>query len=167
MKLNLGCGDERLEGYVNCDLFVDGVDQRVDARSLPYPDGTIDEIRAYHLIEHFKFKEAFDVIHEWHRALKPGGLLVLETPDLLNTCRRFVAADNQGQISLYGHLFAAPGDVPGQVHYFLYTETQLAWTLEQCGFDCIQRLPPDSTYAQSVHVEWPDIYLKMMARKCV
>lgn len=164
IRLNLGCGDERIPGFLNCDLYEEKADMRFDAKALPFPDNTVDEIRAYHLIEHFTFQTAFVVLKEWLRALKPGGILVMETPDFLNTCKKFVEVDEQTRIILYGHFFAWPDLSPGQVHYFLYTETQMRWTLDQCGFVNVQRLAPDSTYARS-NPQWPDLYLKVMAQK--
>ena len=164
VRLNLGCGDERIPGFLNCDMYEDKADLKFDAKKLDVPDNSVDSIRAYHLIEHFTFNTAFGVLREWYRALKPGGELTLETPDLLNTCKKFVESDEQTRIVLYGHFFAWPDISPGQVHYFLYTETQMRWTLEQCGFAGIQRLAPDSTYAKA-NPQWPELYLKMNAFK--
>ena len=164
IRLNLGCGDERIPGFINCDLYEDKADMQFDAKAIPFPDNSVDEIRAYHILEHFKFKEAWRVLEEWKRVLKPGGRFVQETPDLLNTCRKFVESDEQVRVMLYGHFFAWPDISPGQVHYFLYTETQLKWTLEQAGFERIERMYPDSTYA-TANPQWPELYLKTEAYK--
>ena len=163
-KLNLGCGDERLPGYLNVDLYDKTADAQFDVADIPYEEGTVDVIRAYHIIEHFTFNTAFEVLRKWHAALKPGGLLMLETPDMLNSCKAFVAGDEQERIKLYGHFFAWPDLSTGQIHYFLYTENQLRWTLEQCGFTDIRRNHPDSTYATANHGQ-PEIYLNVTARK--
>jgi hypothetical protein len=112
VKLNLGCGDERIPGYINCDLYEPTADAQFDAKLIPLPDNSVDEIRAYHLIEHFTFHTAFDVLKEWKRVLKPNGKLVLETPDFYQSCKRFVWAceenNNDEQIRLYSHFFAWP-----------------------------------------------------------
>ena len=163
IRLNLGCGDQLLQGWTNCDLHNPLAEKQFDASKVPYPDNTVDEIAAYHLIEHFKYHDAFDVLREWYRALKPGGKLTLETPDFLETCRDFVNGDEQWRIKLYSHFFAWP-HLPGQTHYFLYTETQLRWTLEQCGFINIQRVKPDSIYARSLQNK-DHIFLKVICEK--
>ena len=162
-KLNLGCGDELMDDYINCDLYGDKSDMLFDAMYIPFPDNSIDEIRAYHLIEHFDFMKGNVVLKEWFRVLKPNGKLVLETPDLLNTCKIFVNANEQDRIVLYGHFFAWPW-IEGQVHYFLFTETQMKWALTNVGFNKINREKPDSMYAKA-NPQWESAYLKVIAYK--
>lgn len=164
IKLNLGCGDEILAGYINCDMDSAKADMLFDAAKIPFPDNSVDEIRAYHLIEHFPFQKGLGVLKEWFRVLKPNGKLVTETPDLLNTCKKFVEVDEQSRIVLYGHFFAWPDLSPWQTHYFLFTETQMHWSLESVGFTNIQRVPPDSIYARC-NPTWQELYMKTVAYK--
>src|SRR5208283_2288415 len=173
MKLNLGCGDQKLEGYINCDLHQEDADMKFDASKLPFDDNSVDEIAAYHLIEHFNFRQAFDVLREWRRVLKPGGKIILETPDFYNSCKIFVESNDQTKVLLYNHFFAWAW-LPGQIHYFLYTEQQLAGTLRECGFENMMRVSPDSIYARSPpplwvdelsRLNWMNLYLKMTDTK--
>ena len=87
----------------------------------------------------------------------------METPDFLNSCRRFVEGDENTRISLYGHLFSMPW-VDGLVHKFLYTEAQLGYLLRSCGFIDINRNPPDSSYFKEKR-DNPDLYLNVTAKK--
>lgn len=148
LKLHLGCGDQYLDNFINCDLYATNVDMRFDVANIPLREGSVDEIMAYHIIEHFDFMQSQEVLREWYRVLKFGGRIHLETPDLLNTCKHFVEGSEEERIKLYGHFFAWPW-LPGQAHKFLFTENQLRWTLEQIGFKNIRRLSPDSIYAKS------------------
>jgi len=140
IKLNLGCGDMILPGWVNCDLYYAKADLQCDVKKLPFEDSSVDEIYSSHVIEHFDFMEGQEVLREWRRVLKPGGIITIECPELLSLCKRFVEADEQTRIGLYVQFYGYPWK-PGQAHKFLYTENQLRWTMDQIGFKNIQRYP--------------------------
>lgn len=145
-KLNLGCGNDLRVGYINSDLYNDKADVKFDSLVLPYENDTVDEIMAYHIIEHFPYHKAWRALEEWHRVLKPGGRLHLETPDFLSSCEEYVKRNWEGRRALHGHFFSEAGDSSGQLHYFLLTEYHLQWMLEQKGFKRMKRLEPDSSY---------------------
>lgn len=135
--LNVGCGEQYCEWMVNCDRYSPKVDIRCDAKDLPFKDGTFDVLHCIHVVEHFDFQEAFDVLREWKRVLKSGGKLVIETPNFKRLCERFLELDERAYPAFYGMFFAYPW-VPGQLHKFLYTENQLRWTLETVGFTKVE-----------------------------
>jgi len=163
LKLNLGCGGDYLEGWVNIDAYHQGrVDERYDITNLPYEENTVDEIKAFHIIEHFPWSVANRNLRNWYRVLKPGGRLWLETPDFLGSCQEFVNRDDNGRVHLRGHFFASGGDVPGQVHYFLYTEYELMHELRSSGFQTINRIQPSSGYLQNYS---PRVFLAIEAYK--
>lgn len=139
LKLNLGCGEYILDGFVNIDLYSEYADIKADVSDLSqYPDNFVDEIFACHVIEHFDFHEGFKVLNEWKRILKPGGKITIEAPDFLGLCHRFIANNEEGRINLYPHIFG--GFLPGHAHKFMYTPVQMKWTLEQCGFCSIKQI---------------------------
>jgi len=80
LKLDLGCGDAKPEGYVGIDKEpgpqVDVVHDL--EQGIPYPDNSADEIRANHVLEHLSDKEK--IMTEVWRVLKPGGQFVFEVP---------------------------------------------------------------------------------------
>lgn len=49
---------------------------------LPYPDDSFDVVTATELVEHLEDYRA--ILREIHRVLRPGGLCVLSTPNILN-----------------------------------------------------------------------------------
>lgn len=169
LRLHLACGHDYTEGYINIDLYApeDAVcDARFDVMKLPYPDNSVDEIKAFHIIEHFHFFEIQEVLKEWYRVLKPGGRLWLETPDFLETCRSFVEGSpsmhiEDWRVLLYNHFFAHAW-IPGQTHKFLFTETQLRTNFQWAGFKTFNRLPPASKY---VRPDTYDLFLNMEAFK--
>jgi len=156
LKLHLACGHDYNEDYINVDLYAPEdakCDVRFDIQKLPYDNNSVDEIKAFHIIEHFHFFEIKEILNEWYRVLKPGGKLYLETPDFLETCRSFVEGSptmpiEEWRILLYGHFFAHPW-VPGQTHKFLFTESQLKTNLGWAGFQKVTRVRPASKYVMN------------------
>ncbi len=85
MKLNLGCGQNKLPGYVNVDRYETFAPDRVcDLEAFPWPfaDGSADEIVMNHVLEHLGAQtETFlGVMKELYRVLKPGGRLDIAVP---------------------------------------------------------------------------------------
>lgn len=78
VRLNLGCSDQLLPGYINCDL-VKPCDVIVDLSCRwPWPDSSVDEIRAHDIFEHLPSK--IHTMNEAWRVLKLGGRLDLKVP---------------------------------------------------------------------------------------
>lgn len=84
MKLNLGCGKDIREGYINIDFTnYNGVDVVHDLNApLPYADNTIDEIVAQDILEHFTYVNTDRIFNYWVRVLKSAGVMILQVPDI-------------------------------------------------------------------------------------
>jgi predicted SAM-dependent methyltransferase len=52
-----------------------------DCRKLPFKDGTLQGIFSSHLIEDFVYAEQANILKEWFRCLRKGGVLALLQPD--------------------------------------------------------------------------------------
>lgn len=107
VKLNLGCGPKRLEGYINVDLHVDADLKHNLLEPLPFEDGSIDEVLASHLLEHFSYAESHTVLKDWVRVLKHGGKLRIIVPDLEKNVANLLHATNFEQwrywlVTIYG-----------------------------------------------------------------
>lgn len=98
LRLHLGCGETHLEGYVNIDYPPDRhavmrtkADIYADIKQLRFPDNSLDEIRLHHVFEHFNRVEALGLLVRWHRWLRVGGTLHIETPDLEGSARTLLS----------------------------------------------------------------------------
>lgn len=90
--LNLGCGGDYRDGWVNVDLDPTGslkIDRQMDFRKIPWPleDASFGLVYMGNVIEHIPHefpgveKNGFiAVLEEIHRILRPGGYAVFTTP---------------------------------------------------------------------------------------
>lgn len=80
-KINLGCGEDKKEGYVNVDwspLVHPDVVHDLNVIPYPFPDSSVDLIEAFHVLEHLD--KPFALMKEYHRILKPGGVVHIKVP---------------------------------------------------------------------------------------
>lgn len=74
IKLDIGCGKEKKEGYVGIDIDPESqADIIASALDLPFENESVDEIISSHLVEHFSPEEAQKFFSEIYRVLKQGG----------------------------------------------------------------------------------------------
>jgi SAM-dependent methyltransferase len=81
LKVDLGCGKYKLEGFTGVDSVQFGnVDVIHDLETMPYPfkDNSVDEIAARHVVEHLK--DPRPLFRECWRILKPEGTLNVKVP---------------------------------------------------------------------------------------
>lgn len=84
MRLNLGCGNDIKQGYVNVDFRqTHPAVMKVDLSVLPWPfqDASADEILMLDFLEHFPYARTEQILREVHRILKPGGEVQIQVPD--------------------------------------------------------------------------------------
>lgn len=145
IKLNLGCGDKILPGYINIDVAGTRSgkhpDLLSDLRNLStIPDNVADEVLSVHVIEHFYQWESLSVVQEWVRVLKPGGKIIIECPNLLSAAQEFlmnpdvaVLGGPEGQRSMWVFYGDPAWKDPLMVHRWGYTPKSLCRLLEAAG----------------------------------
>ncbi|MBI5149248.1 MAG: hypothetical protein HZA28_00555 [Candidatus Omnitrophica bacterium] len=91
MKLHLGCGTKKLEGWINIDSVPECRPDLVHdiTKPLPYADQAADELLAEDLLEHFDKYIRYLVFYEWTRVLKVGGKITLQVPDFKTILLRY------------------------------------------------------------------------------
>jgi SAM-dependent methyltransferase len=153
VKLNLGCGDKILDGYINVDV----ADQRAgklpdvicDVRKLEkFSDNYADEVMAIHVVEHFWRWEVVDILKEWVRVLKPGGKMILECPNLKSACEEFLKdserysqSDQNGQRTMWVFYGDPAWRDPLMNHRWGYIPFSLAQVMFEAGLEDLQQEP--------------------------
>lgn len=106
MKLNFGCGEHIIDGWVNADRYTEppclelgAVPINPQDRSLPWDDNTFDQVLMAHTIEHIPLGGSIavmdyaargleppltvqEVLAELYRVTKPGGSCLFIGPDI-------------------------------------------------------------------------------------
>jgi predicted SAM-dependent methyltransferase len=84
-KLNLGCGFDKREGFVNADNFAEcQPDVMCDLEAFPWPfkDNEFDYILMKHVLEHVgaDFSVFRKIMQELHRVSTPNGIIEIQVP---------------------------------------------------------------------------------------
>lgn len=90
-------------------------------REAQFPDGSFDAAALYHVIEHFKSPAS--EVRELHRVLRPGGLIVIETPNIA---------------SLWFSLLGARWRQIIPDHVFFFTPATIERLLGSYGFEILE-----------------------------
>lgn len=134
LKVNVGCGHIQVDGYLNVDMRdLPGVDVVAGATELPFPEGSLSEIYAAHLIEHFpQYVIETEILPHWLSRLKPSGRLVITTPNFDVMAKGYAS----GEIDFESFRMVTLGgqEYEGDFHYSLFSPDTLSETILKAGF---------------------------------
>jgi len=85
-RLNLGCGYDIREGYINIDKWKTHetvMEVNLDLNILPFKTDDVEEILMLHIFEHLK--EPMEFLKEMYRVSKNGAKWIIEVPYVTNT----------------------------------------------------------------------------------
>jgi len=96
--LNAGCGTHYADGWVNTDVWDDGITTRPDIKvepGKPYPfsDNYFDAVFLGHVLEHMDWKEVPNFLNDMKRISKPNAKFLICGPDVFKTIKRW--SENQ------------------------------------------------------------------------
>jgi predicted SAM-dependent methyltransferase len=82
LRLNVGCGKNFKQGWINIDLGKEA-DLQLDVREpLPFADESVSTVYSEHFFEHLEYPdEARHFLKESLRVLQPGGRFSVGVPD--------------------------------------------------------------------------------------
>ncbi|QBQ53516.1 class I SAM-dependent methyltransferase [Nitrosococcus wardiae] len=145
VKINFGCGQEKLEGWINVDLDASYRPEVVAdlSANMPFQTACAGLMYSEDFIVQLDLDSAYLFLRECHRVLKPGGIIRLLTPDLekltraylyepewlVATWKQFVGIPLKTQSAC--EVFNLGIRLAGQFHYDRKTLTGI---LNECGF---------------------------------
>jgi predicted SAM-dependent methyltransferase len=140
-RLNLGCGWDIRQGYLNVDLHdFHGPDLVADVTDLSMlPDDRYVEVLAQDVLEHLPRTATLPTLVEWNRVLVDDGRLVLRIPSLMDLATLFADPANQApeqQEWLMQCLYGTQA-YTGDVHLTSFTRPLLSHYFDQAGFTVV------------------------------
>lgn len=81
-KLNLGCGPDYRDGWVNVDSGNCKSDVKHDIEQIPWPfdDNSVENIEMQHILEHIHRINFIHVVREMYRVCKNGAFIHIISP---------------------------------------------------------------------------------------
>jgi hypothetical protein len=128
VRLNIGAGPTALDGFRSIDCK--NGDQ---AFPLEHEDGSVEEIYASHILEHFSHRETPDVLKNWVSKLKPGGRLRVAVPDFGWVAKAYAAGE---PINTQGYVMGGHVDEDDR-HGALFDRESLAELMLAAGLEQI------------------------------
>lgn len=157
MKLHLGCGKRYIPGFVHVDLDdYPHIDYKHDICSLPmFADDSADLIYSSHALEYFDRQEVQEVLREWHRVLRPSGILRVAVPDFEALIKVYAQYGDLNKIlgPLYGRMVIRTLEGEKVVyHKTVYDFESLKEVLKSVGFKNVHRYD----WRKTIHKDYDD-----------
>ena len=167
LKINLGSGHWKLDGWVNVDIDPDSEPDALADLSgpLPFEDSVAGFMHTEDFIDQLDLPGARRFLLECHRILAPGGTIRILTPDVEQLARMYLERPDE-LIELWRENVPVPLELRTAAevlnlgmrfagHTFLYDAATLARLLQECGFE-----PRRCEFNQSRHPELCGIDLR-------
>jgi ubiquinone/menaquinone biosynthesis C-methylase UbiE len=138
MKLHLGCGNKRIEGFINIDCrYLPAVDRVENIRFLrSFENDSAELIYASHVLEHFSRWEYKQCLQRWYDILQPGGVARIAIPDFEKICEHYNKFKDLRILS--GILYGGQDYVENN-HFWCWDFKQIEKDLTDVGFKAVER----------------------------
>ncbi len=140
MKLNLGCGANKLFGYTNIDANPEMKPDLVltlGKDKLPYQTESVEAIVSSHTIEHIPRQLHFNIFNEINRVLKVGGTLFFSFPDFAKLSELYVSNSRGLRQDWEKMIFGRRLDA-WDCHVCAMITSDFVNFLKECGFSNIR-----------------------------
>jgi predicted SAM-dependent methyltransferase len=164
LRLNLGCGTNRIEGFINIDVEPSckpDVICNFMAGKLPYKAGTVEEVVLFHCIEHIKKSLHRHILEEVWRVLKPSGKFIVSYPEFLK-CVDNWKKNHRGKKEFWEHTIYGRQLYPSDFHVCIMHTPEFTNVLKAYGFNvtksCQEPLEPHNSIVYATKIVKPMNY---------
>lgn len=138
-RLHLGCGFNRLNGWLNIDRVGAQADIYWDLRRpVPLPDHAARAVFHEHLLEHLPYSAGYQVMKECHRLTAPGGVVRVVVPDAGRRIAEYFARSDHLLEWAPTHLMAAKPLLSDYGHVSMYDSETLTAFFTSAGFEQVR-----------------------------
>lgn len=142
MKIHLGCGPRFLPGYIHVDIqeyqHVDHIADITQDLTHLFPEGSVDEIYACHVLEHISRRNIVETLCHWNKILRVGGILRIAVPDFEAVVNMYNQDVSQLYTSLLGLLYGGQRNTY-DYHTITFDLHNIKILLHEIGFVDIER----------------------------
>ncbi len=116
----------------------------LERQPLPFASGSFERVVFSEVLEHLVYSP-LPALREFRRVLKPGGRLLLTTPNelyvksRLHTLARMVSWKSRDTREEFRHQMLLEGEARYTTHSRTYTMEEVCWLVEQAGLRVVQR----------------------------
>jgi predicted SAM-dependent methyltransferase len=178
--LNLGCGDNYIEGYINADFFTRlkfwsknqlKRDWQLDLRfPLDCSDNTFDGIFTEHTLEHFYPDECKNLLKELFRVLKPNSIIRITVPDLEKYVNFYTKNYSEINVVNFNSHYkngcsAIRNMTQNYFHLSVWDYEELKNFLEEAGFTSIKKMEYGISQDEKLNLDiqersWETLYVE-------
>lgn len=150
-KLNYGCGEATLEGYINVDTeknkqVTPDVIADIKKSNLPFENEHFDEVVFMHCIEHIEKFWWPKFFEEFRRVLKKDGRLIMGYPEF-EVCAKYFIENHKGGRDFWRKTLYGRQQWPGDYHVVPMRTEEVVVILSHYGFY-------DIKYGPEAEDEW-------------
>lgn len=172
VKLNVGCGTDYKNGWINIDNNSDDNIEKLDLNwdlrnPLPFKDGSVDYIFNEHFVEHLTVEESQRAIKDFMRTLKPGGVMRIAMPNLEDSIEIYLDKNWKKRSFIKDHgleFVETPAELLNMSfswwgHKWIYDWPELKRRLNQAGYNNFKRCK----YSVSSHKDLRNLETREMS----
>lgn len=138
IKLHLGCGSKKMNGWVNVDLLQNSQADIIDdvTQLSKIDDDSVSEIYACHVLEHVPREKLKSTLNVWNSKLISGGKIKIAVPDFESVCKVYLK--NKSIEEVIG-LVSGGREGPLDEHKIIFDFSYLRKFLLEAGFENIEK----------------------------